>query len=512
MTEFLRRRGLILATLFALSVLPHLKGITSPMLDYHYHRQCNTAAIARNYSENGLRFFTPQLDWEGNYRGRGATEFPLYMYLIGLLWPLGGLGDMWGRILAILFSAGTAMVLFLLLDRKVEREAAFLGSALFCFIPLEIYFGRTVQPEAIALLTTTASLYFWDRSLEPERRLGFWGAAILLAFLGISHKLPYAFILGPLAYLSWRRLGLSGALTDARTLSAPVLALGLTYAWYKYASYGAYVVPSNPNEFMSLLDYSRSLYYIWFQFGSRFPELSATYGGVVLIAIGALELRRRRGKDADYLPGAPRDPLFFAAWWGSVAGSLILGGAYTFQHEYTSLPFTPVNGALMGVGLWTLWKKSHEASETDGRRLRALAVVLALAVPVHAAFRIKHWYKVNFQFLKDAQKAADAVSAPDDLFLCNERGSSVYLYYMHRRGWSWDMAEAGEKRLGEIDGKIAAGAKYYFTDNKPYLQDKTSPYARYLAKFPLIYDKDGILIFRLWPEPKKASPARHARS
>lgn len=503
MTDFLRRRSLVFASLVVLSVLPHLKGITSPMLDYHYHRQCNTAAIARNYHENGLRFFTPQIDWEGNYRGRGATEFPLNMYLHGLLWPLGGLGDLWGRLLAVLFSALTAVVLFLFMERRVAGEEAFLGAALFCFIPLEIYFGRTVQPEAFALLTTTASLYFWDRSLHPTRPWGPWAAAVILAFLGISHKLPYAFILGPLAYLSFSRLGWAG-LKDGWTLSAPVLSLGLTYAWYKYASYGTYVVPSNPNEFLSLLDYSRLPYYIWFQFGSRFPELAATYGGVVLLVTGVLELRLRR-RAAAFSRDSERDPLFFAFWWGSVAVSLVVGGAYTFQHEYTSLPFAPVNASLMGVGLWTLWSKGA------GHRARTAAVLLALSVPIHAALRIGHWYKVNYPFLKHARKAADAVSGPDDLFLCNERGSSVFLYYAHRRGWSWDMAEAGEKRLGEIEDKIALGAKFYLTDNKLYLQDKTSPYARFLAQYPLIYDKDGLLIFRLRPEPRRERSAKRAQ-
>lgn len=100
------------------SVLVHLKGATAPPLDYHFHRQCNTAAIAQNFHENGLNFLRPQIDWQGGKAARAATEFPLYMWLVGLLWPLGGLGLLWGRWLSIAFSAAAAVYLFLFLETR----------------------------------------------------------------------------------------------------------------------------------------------------------------------------------------------------------------------------------------------------------------------------------------------------------------------------------------------------------------------------------------------------------
>ena len=76
---------MLLGAIVAVSLIPHLQAISAPMLDYHYHRQCNTAAIAREFLSNGLRFFHPQITWEGPYSGLAATEFPLYMWLMGLL-------------------------------------------------------------------------------------------------------------------------------------------------------------------------------------------------------------------------------------------------------------------------------------------------------------------------------------------------------------------------------------------------------------------------------------------
>src|SRR5208282_4855136 len=107
--------------IFVVSVLPHLYGITSPPLDYHFHRQVNTAAIARNFHDDGLPLLHPRIDWDGNNRTVAATEFPLYMWLVGLFWGVFGLGDLWGRILSVFFSGLTAVVLYRFLKRWLDE-------------------------------------------------------------------------------------------------------------------------------------------------------------------------------------------------------------------------------------------------------------------------------------------------------------------------------------------------------------------------------------------------------
>lgn len=479
-------RRLCLALIAAASLLAHLKGIASPPRDYHYHRQINTAAIARNYHENGLRFLHPQIDWEGPYRGRAATEFPLYMWLVGLLWPLGGLGELWGRLLSVAFSALTGLYLFLFLEKELEREAALYAGILFSLVPLEIYFGRTVQPEALALFSTMASLTHWDKALARGRPGRHWATAAGFAFLAIAHKLPYAYLLLVLASLSWARLG-RGFWRDGRSWAAAAAVILGVFSWYRYASAGTYVVPAHGGEFKTLLGYgSRWPFYVQFQFLSRFPELTTTYGGLALAALGARELIARRGK------------IFFAAWFGAISLYLAAGGHYTFAHEYTSLPFALVNAAFMGLGLYRL-RLWISASPRRGRPWAwAGLALLLLSIPVHAALRIKHWYGLNFQFLEHAAAAADAVSGPQDLFLCNQRAPSVYLYHLRRKGWSWDLRESGESSLGLVEERIRQGARFYMTQKSGLFENQASPFARHFySRYPVAYDKHDILIFRL---------------
>lgn len=485
------------ALIAAVSVAPHLHGISSPLLDYHYHRQANTASIARDYHEDGLPFLHPRVDWEGGGRERAATELPLYMWLLGLFWPLFGLGELWGRVLSVLFSALGALTLWRFLEGWIGEEASLWAALLFSLLPVEVYFGRTVQPEALALLCGLLSLLSLDRHLLSKRRdaaLGWWLAAAVAAALAIGHKLPYAYLLGVHACLALARRG-KAALRDLLLWAFPFAVALPVYAWYRYASSGVYVVPTSPGGFLLLLDYKHLAHYALFQIVSRFPELAATYPGLVLLAVGALELRKGRGPA----------PLFLAGWWLCVLAHLLLGGAYTFYHEYTILPFAPANAALMGVGLEALRRRALAWKGPARKRALAGVLLLALGVPLHAALRVKHWYRLSHSFLLGLAPAVARLSGPGDLFLCNERASSLYLFYIRRRGWSWDLEEAGTARLGEVDAVIRRGARFFLTRKSRAFLDPGSPIARHFyARFPVVYDDGKALIFRLEPE----APAR----
>ena len=482
-------RSLALALVAALSVAMHLKGLSAPLLDYAYHRQCNTATIARNFHENGLNLLRPQVDWEGPGRGRASTEFPIYMWLVGLLWPLAGLAETWGRVLSAAFSALTAVYLFLLVEDDQGPGAALAAGSLFSFIPLEVYFGRTVQPEAMALCASAAALFHWRRALAPGRPWGHWAAATLAAFTAVSLKLPYVYLFAPLAWLAWERLG-RAAWRDGRTWGAALLAVGGVAAWYRYsASASLYVVPTQAGQFFGVLDYGRLGYYVQYQFLSRFPELAATHMGLLFLGAGAFLAvwRQRRW--------------FYAVWFLAIAVSLVAGGGYTFFHEYTSLPFAAVNACLMGAGLSWLIEKA--AALRPARRGWAWAglVLLVVAMPVYSFARIQRWYRPTYAFLVQdgrAARAADLVSSRDDLFVCNERAPSVFLFHLRRRGWWVDFQVDLPKAWPRLDELLAQGARFFVTEKSGLFQTRDGEVSRtFYARYPVVYDEGGLLIFKM---------------
>jgi len=488
-------RAACLAIVAFFSILAHAKGLTAPLLDYHYHRQVNTASIARRYWRTANPVQQPRIDWNGQADRLAATELPLHMWAYGKLWPVAGLGEKWGRLISVAASLLTALLLFLLFEREFGREAALWGASIFSMLPVEVYFGRTVQPEATALLALTSSLYFWSRSLEAERPWGPWAAAVLCAFVAAGLKLPYAHLLIPLAGLTWRKLG-RRTFTDARMYAAGLLSMGAAISWYVYVREGAYVVPTSASAYERLLDYPRLLYFMQFQLFSRIPEVVLTYAGLALLVVGAREVLGRR-RDA-----------FWLAWFFGVIVHLLAMGGYSHSHEYTSLPLAPVAAGLIGAGVALLRAKAA-AAPRRGLALAGLALLVA-AIPAHSALRISHWYKQGFTYTAGAAAAADAVSAKGDLFYTNCQASSVLLYYLDRRGWSDELAfQAPSAATALIDESAAKGARFFASEKRGTFAEPDGELWRVMrARGKPVWDDGALVIFSLEPAKKTPPVAR----
>lgn len=470
-------RGLLLAAVAGLSVLVHVYGHRAPLLDYHYHRQVNTASIARNYMREGRPLLKPRIDWEGPADRLAATELPVYMWLFGKLWNVGGLGESWGRLISIIASALTALLLFLLFERELGREPAFYGALLFSLSPLEVYFGRTVQPEALALLGLVAGIYFWDLSLEKGRPRWALALAALGAFVAVGHKLPYAHMFIPLLALTWRRLK-HKTWTDAPMYAAGLVSMGLVFAWYTYASTGVYVVPTKGEQFAALFDYKRTLYFAQFLVTSRFLEVVTTYGGMVLFLLGARHV----------LIGK-RDTFWLAWFFGALVSTVALG-YYAHSHDYTALPLVPVAAGLMGVGVAQL-------RESKKSWARWAALLLVLSVPVHAALRIPHWYNQGLDYRERAGEAAKSVSLETDLFVTGGAAPSVLLYYLDRRGWWSNLNDEGTDHWPFIVEKRKAGARFVACEKRGACAEAGSLYKRLREKGRPAWDDGRLVIFAL---------------
>src|SRR5579884_2688861 len=102
---YMKRMHIIsLGAIVLLSILIHLPGLNSPLLDYQAYRQCQTASMARNYTRHGVHFLSPELDTDG-IPARAGTEFPLYSFILAILFNIGGTHDIWGRLLSSVFAA-----------------------------------------------------------------------------------------------------------------------------------------------------------------------------------------------------------------------------------------------------------------------------------------------------------------------------------------------------------------------------------------------------------------------
>jgi len=159
----------------------------------------------------------------------------------------------------------------------------------------------------------------------------------------------------------------------------------------------------------------------------------------------------------------------------------------------------------MGVGVCALKDRAALLSPRADRAARIVLVFLILAVPVHAALRIKHWYRLGYPHLVRAETVSNQISDRGDLFLCNDYSAFVSLYHLHRRGWGFDFERTVPARIDEVESIVRQGARFLFTAKNGVFRDPGHFWSQTFRRFPVAYEDDNILVFKLAPSNEESA-------
>ncbi len=428
-----------------------------------------------------MNLFKPQYDYIEAGQAK-APQFPLYSYLVALLYKIFGFHESLGRILSAFFSALSAGFLYLLAGRFLDEKSAFLSGLAFCFIPLRIYFMRAFMPEAMAIFCLLAGFYFFVRSISDDSSP--FDGIVSLLFLTLVPLLKVAYLwllIVPILYV-WKQKGLKCLLTIkfAASFAFVFLTVG---GWYLYSNYGV----KSSGDFAGMLIMEMSIFKVWrdpafwsVHFLSRFPELLTTYGGLIFFVGGFYVLVRERRH-------------FFVIWFGATVLYILLCGQYGRIHQYVSLPFAPVNAVFIGSGMaFFLEKWRHK------RTLIILWLCLAVSIPVHAALRIKHWYRLDDVWMSQAKAISDQNSLPNDLFFINSPNEPFFLYHLHRKGWVSPLAGKG---LEFFDQALKSGARFLFVPLHETGMDWELSKSQYEKRYSRVYSGNDFEIYDLRKVP-----------
>src|SRR3989338_7036484 len=238
MTNMQMSRPKTLLLLIAASLITHLPGITNPLLDHHAWAQTLRASLSRNYFEGGMNLFKPRYDYMENEGHDNAPQFPLYSYLVALLYKVFGFHETLGRVLSAVFAAFCAVFLYLLAARFLDEKTSFLSGLVFCFIPIRIYFMRTFMPEAMAIFCLVAGFYFFLLWMREDRFLPHGiASSILLTFVPLL-KIAYLWLLLPPLIYAVSRRGLRFLISGSFLVSLFIFASAVG-GWYGCANFGA---------------------------------------------------------------------------------------------------------------------------------------------------------------------------------------------------------------------------------------------------------------------------------
>ncbi|OKH17396.1 hypothetical protein FACHB389_34685, partial [Nostoc calcicola FACHB-389] len=122
--------------LLILAIALRIYNINSPIIGIHSWRQSDTAAIARNFYENGFNLFYPQIDWGGNSPGYCETEFPIYSFIVALIYRVFGVAEFWGRFLSIICFLVALYFLYQFIIKISDKKIASWSCLFFVILPL----------------------------------------------------------------------------------------------------------------------------------------------------------------------------------------------------------------------------------------------------------------------------------------------------------------------------------------------------------------------------------------
>lgn len=350
-----QRAQLALVIILAIGVALRLYGFTASILDHHFLRQVDTAALARNFAEEGMDLFHPRVDWRGASSGAVEAEFQIYTYMIAILYRLFGEHIELARSLNLVFYILAGIVLYDFARRLFDRPTALVAVFCFSIMPLSIFAAHSVQPDTLMLMASLTSLYAFFRWGEEQR-----DGLIILSALALCIALlikPLNLYLGaPLLYICFRKFG--WALFRNWKLWAFAAAVLVPAAlWYLHA-YGLWVEHGNT----LYRPYAKFTLAWLYGVGDGAPALSLrhrsfvsdlAWRGMFLISTPGLLLAVAVG----VLAGFRQRTWLFAAWAGGFAVTMILFEPQHFGHDYYQLPLTPLVAMLAALGLVQLWRR-----------------------------------------------------------------------------------------------------------------------------------------------------------
>lgn len=497
------RAWVILLLLVGVGVFVRLYHLDAPLLDRRPFRQIDTAAIARNFYDEGMNPLYPRVDWRGTSTGFVELEAPVYTWSVAVLYHIFGVHDAVGRGFNILFYALAAMLLFRLSRRLFGDGAALFAVFFFSFCPLSLFYTRSFQGDSMLAWASLAAVYYFWRWTEAQRLRD-----LLLSGFGLSIAVlikPPSLYLGlPLLYLCLRGFGL-GFLRDWRLWGYAALALLPPVLWYWHGwglwiehgnTFGIFGKPTISGTWS--LDDPR-----WQEYATNVVErlrfevaLAPTF---LFLILGFFQ--RTLVKNA------------VLHWWAAgfaVYMYLVPNGHW--GHDYYQLPLVFALAAWMGVGAARVHESGHLGKAVMAASLLVFCGYSVLATKPMHYIKPSHWLRYDYgqevQQLTEPDALCVFISPPaedrSNKALYRHRtpeGYELYcdpipFYLSDRVGWSLDNFQATP---GFIEHLRQQGARYVGTWHSPLLSEELREALE--ANAEPLHSKDAWALYRLDDRP-----------
>jgi 4-amino-4-deoxy-L-arabinose transferase-like glycosyltransferase len=401
--------------------------IDNPVADWHSWRQADTAAVARNFFQEGFNPLVPKYDdMSGvaenpipNPQRYRFVEFPIYNSLVYFLYLLnGGVDERLARLVSILMSLGSTTFLFFIVRKYWGEFTALVSAFVFALLPFNIYFSRVILPEPTLVFFSLGMFYFTDLWIwENSRRLYF--ISLLFAVAAFLIKPVAIFYLLPLIYSYYQK--------EKRFWPIPkryylwiIPALLPFIGWRVWISQHPEGIPASNWLFNGNNIRFKPAFWKWI-IGDRFGREILSVTGTVLFFIGLLK------KDSKNL-------LLHLLAVSSFL-YLIVFATGNVQHDYYQTLIIPALSVFLARGLVVL------IQGIPGFVPRIWTIPLAVLFFLLTFYlswnEVKGFYQINNGSIVVAGKEADRILPKNAVVIAPYNGDTAFLYQINRHGWAY---------------------------------------------------------------------------
>ena len=429
---------LSLLLLFVLSLSLRLYKINNPVADWHSFRQADTASVTREFVKHGIDWLHPKYhdlsniqSGKDNPNGFRMVEFPILNGLTAQIIKSFNLHNhevLIGRLISVVFSSLTTVVLFLLASTLFGFSTGFISGLFFALNPFSIYYGRVILPEPALLFFLTLTL------LLTLKRQSLLGAISFSMALLIK---PYVLFLLPLILLT-------PALQKNKKISSYLflfLCLGLSLLplifWRNWIQQFPEGIPASDWLFNKDHIRLKPAFFHWL-LEVRIGTLILGLGLIPAVVMGVI----KKGENLLYL-------LLYAI---CLSFYLVIIAGGNVQHDYYQVFLLPFISLAVGRGLDAFLK--FPSTIVD----RKASIILVIALFSWSLFvswyHIRGYYQINNGSILPAGQAVDKLTPPEAKVIAPYNGDTALLFATNRTGWP----------IGYyIEDKIKLGATHYLS-------------------------------------------------
>jgi len=444
---------LFLACIAVIAIGVRLYHLNYPIADWHSWRQADTAAVALNFLQFGIKPLYPRYDdlsniqsGKDNPMGWRMVEFPMYQAAGAWLKTLFGhlTIEVWLRLLTIAASAGTAVVLGLLVAEHIDGVTGLFAALVFAILPYSIYYGRTMLPDPQMVWWSVLSLW-----LITKKGMRWTILSAVAAALALLSKPMAAFLLVPVPYILYRQYGFSKKLI-IRSFVYSIICLLPLLLWRRWIlqfpegiPVSSWLLNGNGIRF-------KGAWFHWL-FAQRLGDLILGFWGLIPFGLGlALSPEKKEG--------------WIFRWLGfGTLLYLIVFATGNVQHDYYQILILPVVAIYAAKGLVSLFRM-----KISGVIIAFLSIASMIGF---SWFTIRTYYWINHPEIIEAGQMADKILPENAKVIAPYNGDTTFLYQTGRQGWPEGF---------DIDKKIQMGATAYVTvsptDNDGETKDLANRY------------------------------------